>query len=114
MALVSSGTSDHESAFLDASETGGDVFFMTTTKLVSQDFDSNFDVYDALECTASSPCLPSAASAQAPCSNESCKAPFSGQGGESASAAFSGPGNLVQQTAVLGTAKPKPLTRRKS
>ena len=40
VALISSGTSPVESAFLDASETGGDVFFLTASKLASQDIDS--------------------------------------------------------------------------
>jgi len=56
--LISSGESDEESAFLDASETGGDVFFLTTSKLAPQDYDKAFDVYDAHECTGASPCAP--------------------------------------------------------
>ena len=45
--LISSGSSPDESAFLDASETGGDVFFLTKASLVSQDLDTSLDVYDA-------------------------------------------------------------------
>ena len=60
--LISSGESAQESALLDASESGGDVFFMTTAKLAPQDFDEAYDVYDAHECTASSPCIPNPAS----------------------------------------------------
>ena len=40
--LISSGTSAEPSAFLDASETGGDVFFLTTSKLAPQDFDTSY------------------------------------------------------------------------
>ena len=55
--LISSGTSGEESAFLDASESGNDVFFLTASRLVPQDLDSALDVYDAHVCSASSPCL---------------------------------------------------------
>ena len=69
--LISSGTSSHESAFLDASESGGEgedgqtlqegggeVFFVTAAKLQPQDDSSGFVVYDAHECTTALPCLP--------------------------------------------------------
>jgi hypothetical protein len=45
--LISSGTSAEESAFLDASESGDDVFFLTQSKLASTDVDNALDVYDA-------------------------------------------------------------------
>lgn len=45
--LISSGTSKSESAFLDASESGDDVFFLTAGRLSRRDEDSAFDVYDA-------------------------------------------------------------------
>ncbi len=45
--LVSTGTSGEESAFVDASESGDDVFFMTSAQLVASDNDSVPDVYDA-------------------------------------------------------------------
>ena len=47
VALISSGTSEHESAFLDASEGGDDAFFLTAAQLVAQDTDNSLDVYDA-------------------------------------------------------------------
>jgi hypothetical protein len=47
VSLVSSGTSSEESAFLDASENGNDVFFLTKSRLTTKDVDSAFDVYDA-------------------------------------------------------------------
>jgi hypothetical protein len=68
---------EHESAFLDASENGNDVFFLTAAKLravngTSGDVDSNFDVYDAHVC-AQGPCLPGPPPGQVPCaSSESC------------------------------------------
>jgi hypothetical protein len=45
--LVSSGTSGLESVFLDASETGDDVFFLTSARLSYRDTDAAGDVYDA-------------------------------------------------------------------
>ena len=53
--LISSGASGHESAFLDASESGDDVYFITAERLVATDLDTNYDVYDARACTAESP-----------------------------------------------------------
>jgi hypothetical protein len=108
--LISAGTSSQESAFLDASavggrdsegaEGGGDVFFLTTSQLSPLDEDSAFDVYDAHECSASSPCVSPASTAVPPaCSNEaSCKPAPELQPsvyGPPASATFSGPGNLA-------------------
>ena len=45
--LISSGTSPEESIFLDASESGDDVFFLTTAQLSKRDTDTADDVYDA-------------------------------------------------------------------
>ncbi len=55
--LISSGSSNRESTFLDASENGDDVFFMTAAPLVAADTDQSFDIYDAHVCTSASPCL---------------------------------------------------------
>lgn len=44
--LLSGGTSTAHSAFLDASESGNDVFIVTRANLVSGDEDGLFDVYD--------------------------------------------------------------------
>jgi hypothetical protein len=99
VALISSGTSAQESAFMDASEEGSDVFFLTTSKLAPQDFDTSLDVYDAQECSAQEPC-PAAPAQQPPeCTSEaSCRAAPSPQPsifGLSGSATFSGAGNLT-------------------
>ncbi len=56
LGMISSGESEHESGFLDASEGGNEVFFLTESKLTSQDVDTNFDIYDAHICESSSPC----------------------------------------------------------
>lgn len=51
ISLISGGTSlDKESAFLDASESGNDVFFETAAPLVGLDKDTSYDVYDASVC----------------------------------------------------------------
>jgi hypothetical protein len=99
VALISSGTSPEESTFLDASESGGDVFFLTTAKLASQDFDDSPDIYDAHECTAGSPCLGVQAVQPPPCDTEgSCRgapAPQPAIYGAPSSATFTGSGNLT-------------------
>lgn len=47
VALISSGTSQKESAFLEATPSGDDVFFLTAAQLAPQDADDTFDIYDA-------------------------------------------------------------------
>jgi hypothetical protein len=111
--LVSSGTSADESAFLDASETGGDVFFLTSESLVPEDVDTAFDVYDAHECSASSPCV-SAATPAPPCRTaDSCRSaplPQPSAFGAPSSATFSGAGNVAPSATVQATTN-KSLTR---
>jgi hypothetical protein len=122
LALISSGSSSEESAFLDANETGGrdseghegggDVFFLTSARLSSRDFDTSVDVYDAHECIAQSPCVTSAAQPP-PCLTEaSCKAsptpqPAFPSGGVGTAAVF-GEDNL---TVPPPTPVSKPPTR---
>ncbi len=95
--LVSSGESSEESAFLDADETGSEVFFLTSGKLSGEDVDTLPDVYVARECSSASPCAAPPVSPPKPCNNEaSCKAAPSPQPeifGPSGSATFSGPGS---------------------
>jgi hypothetical protein len=97
--LISSGSSPEESAFLDASETGGDVFFITLAKLLSQDYDNALDVYDAHECSTAAPCYPPEPVSSPVCSTgDGCKASPSPQPsifGPTPSATFSGAGNVV-------------------
>jgi hypothetical protein len=114
--LISSGTSGEESALLDASESGNDVFFLTASRLVSQDIDGALDVYDARVCTAASPCLAgAAASVPAACaSSDSCR----GAGGAQpdaftvpASTDAVGAGNLATPPAIKPVLKARRLTR---
>jgi hypothetical protein len=97
--LISSGDGSEEAAFLDASETGGDVFFLSTSQLSPLDVEGGRTLYDAQECTRSVPCASPPAAPSPPCVTEaSCKAAPSLQPeifGSPASATFSGPGDLV-------------------
>jgi hypothetical protein len=111
--LISSGTSSERSWFLDASESGGDVFFITQAQLAPQDADTAFDVYDAHECTSASPCSP-VVTPPPPCETEaSCKAapePQPSIFGAPSSSTFSGVGNLAP--AAASTLPPKTVTKK--
>jgi DNA-binding beta-propeller fold protein YncE len=69
ISLISSGKADSPSAFIDASANGNDVFFLTTGKLLKQDEDTSFDVYDAAVCgrEGTNPCLPEPAGTKPSC-----------------------------------------------
>ena len=74
--LISSGASSAESAFLDASESGSDVFFLTAAKLwPNVDRDSSFDVYDAHECSVGPACVAEPPQRVEACEGEGCQAP---------------------------------------
>jgi hypothetical protein len=115
VSLISSGASPEESAFLDASETGGDVFFVTAAKLAPQDLDSALDVYDAHECTATAPCYPQPVTSPPICSTgDSCKpapTPQPAIYGAPGSATFSGSGNVVAAAVPAATLKAKSSTK---
>jgi hypothetical protein len=96
--LISSGSSAEESEFLDASESGGDVFFVTKDKLVPQDVEGSFSIYDAHECTSQAPCVTAPVSPPECDTEASCKAAPTPQPeiyGAPPSATFVGPGNLA-------------------
>lgn len=109
--LISSGTSPEESAFLDASASGDDVFFLTSAKLAPQDLDEAADIYDAHVCEPGSQC-PSAASVateqQLCASSEACQGATVPPAPPAAapSASSSGEGN-VQMTQVKPKSKPQ-------
>jgi hypothetical protein len=111
--LISSGSSGEESAFVEASESGDDVFFATTARLSSQDVDTDYDIYDAHVCTSAVPCVPPPISPP-PCNNgEACKPAQTPQPaifGAPASATFTGAGNPAPP-ASAPAGKAKPLTR---
>jgi hypothetical protein len=109
--LVSAGTSSEESSFVDASETGGDVFFLTLSRLASQDYDTSIDLYDAHECSVSAPCAAVPALVPPPCmTGDACKAGPTPQPvlfGAPSSATFSGAGNIVPSSVSRPVVKPK-------
>jgi hypothetical protein len=99
--LISSGTSGEPSAFLEASESGDDVFFISTAQLTLQDRDSEYDVYDARVCDATNSCTPAAVSPPPCSSGEGCKPAQTPQPtiyGAPASATFSGTANVAPTT----------------
>ena len=119
VALISNGESPEESVFEDASESGGDVFFLSSSRLSSDDLDGSLSLWDAHVCSAGSPCLPVAVGRPPACSTEaSCKAAPSPQPavfGAPASATFSGSGNVVSVPvlAAVGVGEKKALRCRR-
>jgi len=116
VALLSSGTSPEESAFLDATPDGSNVFFDTAAKLVAADQDTNYDVYDARICSEASPCIESEGVANP----QGCESTKSCKGGPALTNNFevqgpSGTGNvpktIVRPGPVEKKSKPKPPTR---
>src|SRR6185312_6160435 len=108
VSLISAGTSAEESAFLDASESGGDVFFLTAEKLLPQDVDSAEDIYDAHVCSEQTPCLRTPVPAPACTTADACRvapAPQPAAFGSPASATFSGAGNVTPVAAPKARAK---------
>ena len=117
VSLLSSGTSSKESAFLDASASGEDVFFLTTSQLTAEDADSAYDVYDAHVCSESVPC-PAPSVSTPPCADtDSCRAASALQPaifGAPASATFSGDGNVVAPAPAAVTVKRKTVAEVKA
>jgi hypothetical protein len=123
--LVSSGESSSESAFLDASvvggrdgegrEGGGDVFFLTTSRLSKADFDNSYDVYDAHECSDGVACFGGEVEVPPACSSgDGCRPPESVQPelfGAPSSATFSGPGNVTPGTPAKVLTKAEELSK---
>ncbi len=100
--LISGGTSSEESAFVDASESGDDVFFVTAAQLVPQDVDHSLDLYDAHVCSQEALCFsPVASQPPLPC-DESGSCRNSSQTAvmePPASVTFVGAGDVIQQSA---------------
>jgi hypothetical protein len=108
--LISAGTGAGASQFVDASENGNDVFFITFDRLVSQDTDELADLYDArVGGGFSLPEVPA-------CSGEACKPPNTPAPsiyGAPASVAFVGPGNPFSAPAAVSVAKTKAKAKKK-
>ena len=117
IALISSGESAHEQAFLDASETGDSAFILSATPLISRDTDESFDVYDARVCSAQSPCLDqSVAPPPVPCTTlETCR-PLPSSGvtfGTPPTTSTGASGNVTATSSVLPSTSNKPNSRPK-
>jgi hypothetical protein len=111
---ISSGQSSAESAFMDASTTGNDVFFVTSEKLVGEDYDNAYDMYDAHVCTSQVPCRTEPVSPPECTSGDSCKVAPSSQPtifGPTPSATFKGTGNVTVSPALASGPRPRSLTR---
>ena len=90
--LVSSGTSPTESAFLDASEDGDDVFFLSAAQLTPKDPDSAYDVYDARVGGGEAE-----APKQVECAGDACQQPAEAPNDSTpGSLTFQGAGNLQE------------------
>ncbi len=99
LGLVSSGESPEESAFLDASENGNDVFFLTASKLSKRDTDTTLDVYDARVGG-----VPSEESKPVECQGDACQSPVAPPESLTPSSLTSnGVGNLLAPPAPGGT-----------
>jgi DNA-binding beta-propeller fold protein YncE len=95
LSLISSGNSGEESVFLDASEGGDDVFFLTASRLVPADFDGALDVYDAHVCTAGAPCPSPPPPSPPRCAGDACQPPaLPPPHPTPGTAAVNGPGNV--------------------
>ena len=116
--LLSSGTSDRESAFIEATPSGSDVFFVTESQLLPQDTDTAFDIYDARTCTVESPCQTVPATPPGGCEEVgTCRPAAPAEqiaGAPGGSGVLSGPGNPTAarpRTQVEGAQKSKPATK---
>lgn len=111
--LISSGTSDTESTFLGASESGDDAFFGSNQQLVPQDTQPGLRVvYDARVNGG----FPSVASPPECTTPEGCRGAASPQAslyGAPASQTFSGLGNLTPPVAAKPAVKTKPTKCKK-
>jgi hypothetical protein len=112
VSLISSGASGEESIFLESSEDGSGVFFLTASQLAPSDIDTAYDIYDAHACSAESPCPPAAPPAPPECAGDAChglvEAPNDPTPG---SLSFQGAGNLHAPASSVPPAKGR--TKRK-
>jgi hypothetical protein len=98
LGLISSGTSSEESALLDASEDGSDVFFLSTSRLSPLDVEGSRTVYDAHVCGAHGvPCPPPTPAAAPVCAGDACQQPaMAPTESTPGSLTFQGAGNVVE------------------
>jgi hypothetical protein len=110
--LLSGGTSSDASYFVDASASGNDAFVVTRARLVPQDQNENYDLYDAR--VGGVNVVSSSAGCAAGCQGGSVGVGSQGSSVAPSSATFAGPGNLAPPLTPSGGAvkrRAKPLTR---
>ena len=109
VSLISSGTAEGTSAFLDASEGARDVFFYSPAQLSVTDTDNELDVYDAREGGE-----PAILEPLAECQGEACQPPATPPETQTpASSAFRGPGNPPGPSrCARGARRAQKLSRR--
>ncbi len=111
VALISAGTGNSDSVFVDASASGNDVFFATQDGLAQNDRDGAGDMYDARVCTQTETCPSSFAVSPACTTTDSCRVAPSPQPGvfaAPATATFAGAGNVTPApTVAKSTTKAK-------
>lgn len=98
--LLSSGTSGVDSYLIDASSDGSDAFISTRQRLVPQDYDDHYDVYDVR-----SPHIPGEAvgfpspQPNPPCEGEACKPPVAAvpSATSPSTSSFRGSGNVTAE-----------------
>ncbi len=100
--LISGGAEGNSisegSTFVDASVSGDDVFIRTLDRLVPQDVDNAYDIYDAHVCSSAVPCPATIVPVPECQSSDACKAgpaPEPGIFGPPPSATFAGAGNIA-------------------
>jgi hypothetical protein len=91
LSLLSTGTGEAGSYFLDAASDGADVFFATNQRLVGRDTDGLYDYYDARVDGG----FPEPPPPPPPCTGESCRGPAAAAAGgpPPGTASLAGPGN---------------------
>ncbi|HXB66209.1 MAG TPA: hypothetical protein VNV42_15165 [Solirubrobacteraceae bacterium] len=121
--LISSGAAarqgqsqqDLETTFVDASETGGNVFFLSAGDLLAQPSEAGLSLYDAHECAAAWPCASEAGQSPLCDTEASCRAAPSSQPaifGAPASATLGGvAGSGPPSPSPVVVVKPKAKTR---
>lgn len=98
VSLLSSGTAEGASSFLDASASGDDVFFLTAGRLSVTDEDTVVDVYDARVGGSAATLNPATE-----CVGDACRPPGTAPGDVTPAAeSFHGPGNTITRRCPKG------------
>jgi len=98
--LISSGHDPSDSYFMDASASGGDVFFLTRQQLVGWDHDQQYDLYDARVGGG----MPEPAAGSPGCTGDACHGALTG------TSSLSAPGSSLPS----GSGNVKATSKRKS